>query len=122
MRDATSHMPMYMSFWVLGVFPRRVPMLGVFPCSSVRQTAVLWPHFAFSFGYQISNGVDLFGGGLFGAWYSFNAVSLFAFARTYVATSGDRAFLAETVGDRTVLAWLRVLVADWKPRSPGETR
>jgi hypothetical protein len=70
-----------------------------------------------NYGYQISNGIDLFGGQLFGAWYAFNAVAIFGFTRHYVATSGDHAFLSEVAGSRTVLDWLRLLSADWKNRT-----
>ena len=42
-----------------------------------------------------------------GYWYAANDLSLFTLAHDYVAVTGDRDFLAETVGDRTVDEHLR---------------
>ena len=61
-----------------------------------------------------SNGVDAFGGGVFGAWYAFNAVSLFTTVRGYVVTTGDTAFLDHTAGRHTVREWMRFFAIRWQ--------
>ena len=49
-----------------------------------------------------------------GYWYAANDLSLFTLAHDYVAVTGDRDFLAETVGDRTVDEHLRRLATAWR--------
>jgi hypothetical protein len=49
-----------------------------------------------------------------GFWYAANDLSLFTLAHDYVAVTGDRDFLAETVGDQTVDEHLRSLATAWR--------
>jgi hypothetical protein len=64
-----------------------------------------------------SNGLDLYSGKPFGAWYAFNSYSIFRCIATYVQVADDHGFLHEIVHGRSVNAWLEKLSLDWTTRS-----
>ena len=68
-------------------------------------------------GFQASNGIDLFTGELFGAWYAFNSDALFTSIFTYIVTSGDTAFSKQSIRGKTVAEWLLELATHWKQYS-----
>ena len=49
-----------------------------------------------------------------GFWYAANDLSLFTLVHDYVAVTGDRDFLTEAVGERTVAEHLRDLATAWR--------
>jgi hypothetical protein len=65
-------------------------------------------------GFEASNGIDLFAGSLFGAWYAFNSEALFASLHAYLVTTGDRAFAATIISGKTVSEWMVQLATHWK--------
>lgn len=48
-----------------------------------------------------------------GGWYAANDMTIFRLANDYLAVTGDKAFLDDTVGDRTVLEQLDTLATNW---------
>ena len=57
-----------------------------------------------------------------GPWYSANDLSVFILLDAYLNVTGDRVFLAEPIGDRTVLEHLDAISTHWKSLvRPGRT-
>jgi hypothetical protein len=65
-------------------------------------------------GFAVSNGVDLYSGGLFGAWYAFNSFALFSSLHAYLATTGDSHFARTVIGGRSVSQWMAFLAGRWR--------
>ncbi|HMD85202.1 MAG TPA: hypothetical protein VKO18_10955 [Terriglobia bacterium] len=57
---------------------------------------------------------DSFSGQARGPWYSANDISLFEMLRAYLQVTGDRAFLNETAGEKTVTEHMRNLATHWR--------
>ena len=65
-------------------------------------------------GFTASNGIDLFTGTLFGAWYAFNSQAIFTSLHVYLAATGDRSFAQEVYNGKSVVEWMTVLSSHWK--------
>jgi hypothetical protein len=61
-------------------------------------------------------------GSLEGPWYSANDYSVFILLNDYLNVTGDRAFLSEKVGDKTVLEHMDAIATHWQSLvKPGRT-
>ena len=58
--------------------------------------------------------IDLDSGKQWDGWYAANDFTIFQIVRTYVAVTGDTAFLNESVGGKTVLEHLDALATNWQ--------
>ena len=80
-----------------------------------------WLHRSLSGPYDESFGFDARNGGPLGNEYSASHYSLFRLVEHYVCVTGDRAFLDEQAGDRTVFAHLEHLANGWRARRAEAT-
>lgn len=61
-------------------------------------------------------------GTLRGPWYSANDYSIFILLNDYLNVTGDRAFLSEKIGDKTVLEHMDAIATHWESLvKPGQT-
>lgn len=61
-------------------------------------------------------------GSLEGPWYSANDYSIFVLLNDYLNVTGDRAFLSEKIGDKTVLQHMDAIATHWQSLvHPGQT-
>ena len=61
-------------------------------------------------------------GTLEGPWYSANDYSIFILLNDYLNVTGDRAFLFEKIGDKTVLEHMNAIATHWESLvKPGQT-
>ena len=75
-----------------------------------------WLHRALSSPYDASFGFDTRNGGPLGNEYAASHYSLFRLVEHYVCVTGDRAFLDEQAGDRSVFEHLDHLAHGWRPK------
>jgi Laminin G domain len=79
-----------------------------------------WLHRALSGPYDASFGFDTRNGGPLGNEYAASHYALFRLVEHYVCVTGDRAFLDERAGERTVFEHLEHLANGWRPqRTPA---
>ena len=80
-----------------------------------------WLHRALSGPYDSSFGFDTRNGGPLGNAYAASHYALFRLVEHYVCVTGDRAFLEQQAGDRTVFAHLEHLANGWRAQRSRAT-
>jgi hypothetical protein len=80
-----------------------------------------WLHRALSGPYDQSFGFDTRNGGPLGNEYTASPYALFRLVEHYVCVTGDRAFLDEQAGDRTVFEHLDHLAHGWRAKTTEAT-
>ena len=80
-----------------------------------------WLHRALSSPYDTSFGFDTRNGGPLGNDYTSNHYALYRLVEHYVCVSGDRAFLDERAGSRTVFEHLEYFAHGWRDKRTAAT-
>ncbi|MGW5242200.1 LamG-like jellyroll fold domain-containing protein [Monashia sp. NPDC004114] len=96
-------------FWDTALF---APLLVLLDPAIAREEVKVWLQQGIDNGYA----VDALSGQLVGPWYSANDLSAFSMLLTYVAYTGDLAFLDETVAGKAVIDHLEDIALHWKQR------